>query len=132
MLNSVSVSLQRQAMVKSKDTRKGKGGKGGRAQESEASMVTRSAGKSAATGDSEGSSLQGGDTVTPPVLTIAPRPDDTTPPEGEELDLDIPIDFLHRLSLFVLETMFITSRPEMAKLTGPTGKTGEKKSDDVR
>ena len=44
-------------MKKSKEARKGKGGKGGRAQESEASMVTRSAGKSAATGDSEESSL---------------------------------------------------------------------------
>ena len=57
MLNSVSLSFQRQAMKKSKETRKGKGGKGGRAQESEASMVKRSAGKSAATGDSEESSL---------------------------------------------------------------------------
>ena len=78
-------------------------------------MVTRSAGKSAATGDSEGSSLQGGDTVTPPVLTIAPRPDDTTPPEGEELDLDIPT-FL----LTVQQRLRRKHKPEAVAKSMPT------------
>ena len=115
MLNSVSLSFQRQAMKKSKEARKGKGGKGGRAQESEASMVTRSAGKSAATGDSEESSLQGGDASTTPVGSSTRPQDDVIPLEGEEADLDIPT-FL----LTVQQRLRRKHKPEVVKKSMPT------------
>ena len=115
MLNSVSLSFQRQAMKKSKEARKGKGGKGGRAQESEASMVTRSARKSAATGDSEESSLQGGDASTTPVGSSTRPQDDAIPLEGEEADLDKPT-FL----LTVQQRLRRKHKPEVVKKSMPT------------